>query len=129
GGPLLNADGTPRVDDARLVKQGVVISHQTRQGRVGLARWRPRPDGSTGWADEDDVVQGVVLLRKGQESLPALRDVAARIDELNRPGHLLPGVKIVPYYNRTDLINKTTDTVHENLLVGMALVTAILLMF
>src|SRR6185503_13632873 len=39
------------------------------------------------------------------------------------------GMKIVPYYNRTDLINRTTETVNENLLVGMALVTAILLMF
>jgi cobalt-zinc-cadmium resistance protein CzcA len=81
------------------------------------------------WADEDDVVQGIVLLRKGQESLPALRDVVAKIDELNRPGNLLPGVKIVPYYNRTDLINKTTETVEENLLMGMALVTAVLFMF
>ena len=81
------------------------------------------------WEDEDDVVQGIVLLRKGQESLPALRDVLAKIDELNKPGHLLPGVKIEPYYNRTDLINLTTETVHENLIVGMALVTVILLMF
>ncbi len=81
------------------------------------------------WIDDDDVVQGVVLLRKGQESLPALKAVMAKIDELNQPGHLPPGMKIVPYYNRTDLINRTTETVHENLLVGMGLVTAILLMF
>src|SRR5262249_45576662 len=50
-------------------------------------------------------------------------------EELNQPGFLPPGVKIVPYYNRTELINRTTDTVQENLIVGMALVTAILLMF
>ena len=81
------------------------------------------------WADEDDVVQGIVLLRKGQESLPALADVTAKIDELNRPGKLPVGMKIVPFYNRTDLINRTTETVNENLIVGMALVTAILLMF
>src|SRR5205823_199479 len=42
---------------------------------------------------------------------------------------LLPGVKIVPYYNRTELIDRTTNTVYENLLVGMALVSIILLMF
>src|SRR5262249_52370638 len=59
----------------------------------------------------------------------ALRDVMAKIDELNKPGKLPPGMKIVPFYNRTDLINRTTETVIENLLVGMALVTAILLMF
>src|SRR5581483_9321454 len=82
-----------------------------------------------GWEDQDEVVEGIVLLRKGQESLPALRDVQARIEELNRPGHLLPGVRIVPFYNRTELINATTDTVLHNLVLGMGLVTAILLMF
>src|SRR5262249_3390441 len=81
------------------------------------------------WGDEDDVVQGVALLRKGQESLPALRYLEAKINELNEPGHLLPGVKILLYYNRTELIKRTTSTVYENLLVGMTLVTAILLMF
>src|SRR5262249_815588 len=55
--------------------------------------------------------------------------MGTKIEELNQPGHLLPGVTIEQYYNRTDLINKTTETVHENLLVGMALVTAILLLF
>ena len=137
GGPVLDADGVPRVDDARLAVRGVVVSHQTRQGRVAIRRPRldddgnriTNPDGSTAWEDEDDVIQGIVLLRKGQESLPALKDVVAKIAELNEPGRLPPGVKIVPYYNRTRLIDKTTETVQENLLVGMALVTAILLMF
>ena len=96
--------------------------HQTAGGK-----WDGWDDAR--WADDDDVVQGIVLLRKGQESLPALRDAIAKIDELNRPGKLPSGMKIVPYYNRTDLINRTTETVNENLLVGMALVTAILLMF
>src|SRR5262249_58633296 len=55
--------------------------------------------------------------------------MGTKIEELNQPGHLLPGVTIEQYYNRTDLINLTTETVHENLLVGLALVTAILLLF
>lgn len=129
GGPCLTADGSPRVDDARLTAHGVVVGYQTRQGRVGFSRPRRDADGSQVWDDEDDVIQGIVLLRKGQESLPALRDVLAKIDELNRPGHLPPGVRIATFYNRTTLIDKTTETVHENLLVGMALVTVILLMF
>jgi len=131
GGPLLNTDGTPRVDDRRLVERGVIVGHQTRQGRVGISKPRPGSDNGANrqWDDEDDVVQGVVQLRKGQESLPALRDLEAKVEELNKPGHLLPGVKIVPYYNRTELINRTTETVHENLLTGMALVSIILLMF
>src|SRR5207244_9537567 len=86
-------------------------------------------DGRLVWDDDDDRVQGIVLLRKGQESTPALRDVKAKLAELNTPGHLLPGVTIETYYDRTGLINRTTETVHENLLVGMCLVTLILLMF
>jgi cobalt-zinc-cadmium resistance protein CzcA len=129
GGPLLNEDGSPNVPDRELGRRGVVVSFQTRQGKVSLSRPKQDATGQTVWEDEDEKVQAIVLLRKGQESLPALRDVQAKIDELNQPGHLLPGVQIETYYNRTDLINLTTETVHENLLVGMMLVTAILLMF
>ncbi len=71
-----------------------------------------------------------MLLRKDAESLPTLKLVEAKIKELNEtPGRLPPGVKIETFYDRTDLINVTTDTVEENLLVGMLLVTVILLMF
>lgn len=137
GGPCLNLDGTARVDDPHLTAKGVIVGFQTRQGRVGFSKPRKdengnrvfNADGSQLWDDEDDVIQGIVLLRKGQESLPALHDVLAKIEELNQPGHLPPGMQIATYYNRTTLIDKTTETVHENLLVGMGLVTAILLMF
>src|SRR4029077_14159969 len=61
--------------------------------------------------------------------LPALHDVETRVKELNESGRLLPGVRIEPYYDRSDLIGVTTETVRENLLLGMALVTVILLMF
>ena len=82
------------------------------------------------WEDEDEVVQGLVLLRKGAESLPALTLVQAKIEELNNtPGSLPPGVRIEAFYDRADLINATTETVEENLLVGILLVTVILLMF
>src|SRR5262249_23163668 len=82
------------------------------------------------WIDEDEIVQGLVLLRKGAESLPALQRVKAKIDELNNvPGALPPGVKIEVFYDRTTLIKTTTETVEENLLVGICLVTLILLMF
>src|SRR5262249_2993902 len=77
-----------------------------------------------------DLVQAIIVLRKGKESLPALEDVKAKIRELNTtPGRLLPGVRLVPYYDRTDLIGLTTETVHENLLLGMVLFTGILFMF
>ena len=97
-----------KVADAELVRRGVVVGFQTRQGKVGLSRPRSEAeardsadvDDAATWADEDEKVQGIVLLRKGQESKAALRDVRAKIDELNQPGHLLPGVKIEPYYDR-----------------------------
>jgi cobalt-zinc-cadmium resistance protein CzcA len=118
--------------------QGVVVGHQTRLGRVSLTQPRKYAAGRVVvdeagevlWNDEDDKVQGIVLLRKGEDSLPALRDVEARIRELNEtPGRLLPGVQIEPYYDRSDLIQVTTETVRENLVVGMVLVSVILLMF
>lgn len=137
GGPVLSYDGAPRADDRRVVERGVVVGHQTRQGRVSLstpkagedAKQAKNADGTWAWDDDPDVVQGIVLLRKGKESMPALKDVLAKIDELNQPGHLPPGMKLAVFYNRSALIDKTTETVHENLLVGMALVSAILLMF
>ena len=137
GGPLLDSDGSPKVDDEALLARGVVVGYQTRLGLAAISRPKLGPDGkpvvkpdrSVEWEDDEDVVQGVVLMWKGRESLPALRDVVAKIDDLNTSGKLLPGVKIVTYYNRSTLIDRTTETVNENLLVGMALVTAILLMF
>ena len=70
-------------------------------------------------------------MRKNEETLPALKDVKAKVAELNDPesGRLLPGVSIETYYDRTDLLHITTETVRENLIVGMALVAVILLMF
>jgi cobalt-zinc-cadmium resistance protein CzcA len=121
---------------------GVVVGHQERLGRISMnAPKTLREDGAvyrvvdasrqTVWRDEDDKVQCIVLLRKGADSLPVLRSVEKKVDELNNPesGKMLPGVKIEPYYDRTDLINVTTETVRENLLLGMVLVTVILLMF
>ena len=65
------------------------------------------------WRDEPDDVECIVLLHKGDDSLPALHDVEKKVKELNDPknGKMLPGVFIEPYYDRTDLINITTETV------------------
>jgi cobalt-zinc-cadmium resistance protein CzcA len=137
GGPVLNADGTAKVSDDSLLRRGVVVGFQTRLGLAAISTRKYGPHGEPSvdhngkpmWEDTPDVVQGIVLLYKGEESLPAIKRVFAKIDEIHRNGKMLPGVKIVPYYDRTVLIQRTTRTVHENLIVGMALVTAILLMF
>jgi cobalt-zinc-cadmium resistance protein CzcA len=126
-----------RISLGQPMDHGVVISHRTRLGRVGC--WRadvPRPSGSPlsladVGHDEDDKVQCIVLLRKNEDTLPALGDVKAKVKELNDPasGRMLPGVQIDPYYDRTDLVHVTTETVRENLALGIGLVAMILLMF
>jgi cobalt-zinc-cadmium resistance protein CzcA len=133
----------------KVGERGVVVSSQTRLGRVGLTKpyalppgyspiWSVRGTFDTAnplslqrWRNEDDKVQCIVLLRKGEESIPALEGVRKKVEHLNDPesGRMLPGVRIETYYDRTDLINITTETVRENLFLGMVLVTVILLMF
>jgi heavy metal efflux system protein len=126
-----------RLSPGQRSAKGVVVSHQTRLGRVGYWKAdRERPSGSDLTLadvghDEDDKVQCIVLLRKNEDTLPALKDVKAKVKELNDPqsGRMLPGVEIEPYYDRTELINITTETVRENLGMGVMLVTMILFMF
>src|SRR6202030_3206230 len=126
-----------RASPGDLGRQGVVVSHQTRLGRIGYwkvdAERSPHPTQTLAQIGHDnpDVVECIVLTRKNEETRPALKDVKAKVAELNGPaaGRMLPGVKIDPYYDRSDLLAITTETVRENLLVGMALVTIILLMF
>jgi cobalt-zinc-cadmium resistance protein CzcA len=118
-------------------ERGVVVSSQTRLGRVGYySADRERHSGSPlalkdVGHDDDDRVTCIVLLRKGEETLPALKDVQKKVVELNDPasGRLLPGTKIEPYYDRTELLHLTTETVTENLCLGVAFVVAILFMF
>jgi cobalt-zinc-cadmium resistance protein CzcA len=118
-------------------ERGVVVRHQTRLGRIGY--WQgdyerppnsPVPISEAGH-DEDDRVTCIVLLRKGEDTLPALKDVKKKVQELNNPanGRMLPGTSIEPYYDRTDLLNITTETVTENLCLGVLLVVTILFMF
>jgi cobalt-zinc-cadmium resistance protein CzcA len=126
-----------RISPGQIGDQGVVVSHQTRLGRIGY--WKcddERKPGSSlslldiGY-DQDDKVQCIVLMRKNEDTLPALKDVKKKVEELNGPesGRRLPGVEIEPYYDRTELIHVTTETVTENLLIGIGLVTMILFMF
>ncbi len=161
-------------------ERGVVVSNLTRLGQVGVTRplhllghgyslpyfaaaenQVTDSQGNVIALDEPDRVQSIVLLRKGEESLPALKDVKTKVRELNGfvelrltlwqrswnwigswyskeyyprevespSSKLLPGVKIEPYYDRTELISVTTETVQENLVMGIMLVTCILFMF
>src|SRR5262245_50334841 len=78
--------------------------------------------GIAGRDEQDDVVQGIVLMRRGQQSLPTIRRVEAEVEKINTSGILPPGVQIERIYDRSDLINLTTNTVLFNLVFGMILV-------
>ncbi|APW58981.1 efflux RND transporter permease subunit [Paludisphaera borealis] len=94
----------------------VVIGYEPRLGVVGR-------DG------ENDVVEGIILMRKYEKSLPTSNAVQEKIDAINSGGILPAGMRIVPFNRRTDLVNVTTHNVLHNMLVGMGLVTLILFVF
>jgi len=118
---LTTKNGTAlRVKDIAAVMQGPKI----RLGRNGKAIHRA--DGRI--IDNDDVVEGIVLLRKGAESDATLDAIHAKVKELN-DRILPPGVKVVPFLDRSDLVHYTTHTVEHNLTEGIILVTIILFLF
>jgi cobalt-zinc-cadmium resistance protein CzcA len=118
-------EGGPLASPGQPSEKGVVVSHQTRLGKVGRSK---RVDGE--WVDAPDVVQGIVLMRKYEKSRETLEKVNAKIDELNdTAGRLLPGVQLDRIFDLSRLIEVTTETVRENLAMGMGLVIVVLLMF
>jgi cobalt-zinc-cadmium resistance protein CzcA len=109
-----------RIKDIGSVAQGPKI----RLGRIGFALHRA--DGKI--VDNDDVVEGIVLLRKGAESDATLEAIHAKVQELN--DHILPrGVKVRPFLDRSDLVRFTTHTVLHNLTEGIVLVAVVLFIF
>ena len=118
---VFTRNGTPlRIEDVATVQQGPKI-------RLGqFARAIHKEDGKI--VDNDDVVSGIVLLRKGAAADPVLKALHQKIDEMN--DHILPaGVQIVPFIDRSDLVRFTTHTVLHNLTEGMILVSVILFLF
>ncbi len=109
-----------RVGDIATVEQGAKI----RLGQIGRAI--RRADGRI--LDDDDVVEGTVFLRKGANAETALKGIHEKVEELNT--HILPpGVKVVPWLDRSDLIHQTTHTVLHNLTEGFLLVSVTLFLF
>ena len=84
--------------------------------------------GQFGFQDNDDAVEGVILMRRGEQAQTVLKGVEAETEKLNH-GVLPPDVKVVPFYDRTDLVHTTTKTVEDNLLRGIVLVFLVLLFF
>jgi cobalt-zinc-cadmium resistance protein CzcA len=118
---IMTKSGTPiRVKDIAVVAQGPKI-------RLGqFARAIHREDGKI--VDNDDVVSGIALLRKGADAEQVLENLHEKVRELNE--RILPaGVKVVPFIDRSDLLHYTTHTVLHNLTEGIILVVVILFLF
>ena len=114
-------NGTPiHIRDIAVVTQAPKI----RLGQIGKAIHRA--DGAV--VDDDDVVEGIVLLRKGANADETLAAIHNKVNELNQK-ILPPGVKIVPFLDRSDLLHLTTHTVMHNLTEGVLLVSVILFLF
>ncbi len=118
---ILTKNGTPlHVKDIAVVSQGPRI----RLGK--FARAIRREDGKI--IDNDDVISAWVPMRKGADAETVLKGIHKKVEELNN--HILPpGVKVVPFIDRSDLIRFTTHTVLHNLTEGFILVTIVLLLF
>ena len=118
---LKSQNGAPvRVRDLATITEGPRI----RLGQIGKAI--RREDGTV--LDNSDVVEGIVLLRKGANADAVIDDIHAKVKELNE--HILPpGVQIVPFLDRSDLVRYTTHTVLHNLTAGVLLVSLILFFF
>ncbi len=106
-------DGTPVF--VRHVAQ-VTIGNQPRLGIVGRG-------------EENDVVEGIVLMRKYEKSLPTTEAVEAKLKEIEREKLMPKGMKVRVFNQRTDLVHVTTHNVLHNLVVGVALVIAVLFVF
>ncbi|HLQ68584.1 MAG TPA: CusA/CzcA family heavy metal efflux RND transporter [Gemmatimonadales bacterium] len=100
-----------------------------RVGDVGAVRIGGAPrEGMVAKDTADDVVEGIVLMRKGGDALEVLKGVRAKAQQLNQL--ILPrDVQLVPFYDRATLVNHTVDTVEENLAIGATLVLVILVIF
>ena len=78
--------------------------------------------GIAGQDGDDDIVQGTVLMRRGEQSMPTIRRVEAEAAKINSSGILPPGVRIERVYDRSDLIDLTTSTVLHNMVYGIVLI-------
>lgn len=81
--------------------------------------------GIAGYNDQDDIVQGIVLMQRGAQSMPTILAVQKEVADINASGILPPGVHLDRVYDRSDLIHLTIHTVLENMVVGILLIFAL----
>ena len=106
----------------------VEISNLPRLGHVGRTDAIIDSSGKKTVSDEDDVVEAIILMRKGENPSEVMKALKEKIQKIN--AQVLPhDTKIVPYYDREDLIHYATNTVLHNLVEGILLVTLIVSLF
>ena len=115
------------------VRHIVVATNNSVPVRVGdvanvIAGYAPRL-GQVAQNEKDDIVEAIVLMRRGGNASEVLARVRERIKEINEDGTLPAGVKITPFYDRQHLLDLTVDTVKHTLVVGMTLVLMVLYAF
>ena len=103
---LTSANGSP------VLLQDVADIQVGHQPRLGIA----------GQDHDDDIVEGIVLMHRGEQSMPTIRAVEAEAQHINSAGILPPGVHIEKIYDRSDLIGVTTHTVLHNMVFGIVLI-------
>jgi cobalt-zinc-cadmium resistance protein CzcA len=132
GDEALVVRGTGLLKSAEEIGEIVVTSNDgvpVRIKDVADISVGPQPrNGIVGMNQRDDVVEGIVLLIKGRDAVNVLGGVKQKIQELNDFG-LPPGVKITPFYDRTELVGHTIHTVEHNMIEGAVLILIILLVF
>src|ERR1700722_15709188 len=118
------------LDDIRNTPLSVNKSTPITVGNVAEVSvgYAPRL-GIVGMNNRNEVSEGITLMRKYGNTLKTLRGVEAKVKQLNSAGMLPHGYKIVPYYDRTSLVETTLHTVMENLTIGMVLVFLVLIFF
>jgi cobalt-zinc-cadmium resistance protein CzcA len=113
-------NGTPiRISDIG----SVMIGNAVRLGRVGMLFNSPE-----GMSDDDDAVQGIVLMRRGENPRSVLDGIHRIVEEINQH-YCPPGIRMVSHYDRTELIHRTLHTVRKNMAEGIGLVVLVLLLF
>ena len=118
------------MDDIKNITLNAVNATPTRVGDVADVSVGHAPRlGIVGMDEVDDLVEGIVLMRKYGNTLETIKGVEKKIAEINSSGMMPPGFKAVSYYDRTELVNTTLHTVFENLGIGMLLVFVVLIFF
>jgi cobalt-zinc-cadmium resistance protein CzcA len=132
GGQFYYVRGLGLIRDTRDVGDVVIGSQNgvpVRVRDVGEVAIGSAPRlGEFGFNKTDDAVEGVIMMLRGQQTQNVLKGVEEKTKQLNE--HILPpDVKVQPYYDRSDLVRLTIDTVEHNLVLGMALVLIVLMFF